>query len=215
MRFSSATFLLASVATVCAQGVQHQILVGANGTLTYSPPNITAAIGDTVQFVFQTKNHTMTQSTFADPCTEFTNTSIADPTKQVLTSGFMPVPANATSFPTFTIQITQSTPLWFYCQQTGHCVAGMVGAINVNEASANTFEAYQANAKSGASTGTSTGGGNGTATTPSSSTGSGTPTSSAKTTQSSGAAVPNLVPMKMSASVGFALIGVAVGASLL
>jgi len=91
----------------------------------------------------------------------------------------------------------------------------MVGAINVNEASANTFEAYQANAKSGASTGTSTGGGNGTATTPSSSTGSGTPTSSAKTTQSSGAAVPNLVPMKMSASVGFALIGVAVGASLL
>jgi len=39
------------------QQTQHQIFVGANGTLTYSPPNITAAVGDLVTFVFQSGNH--------------------------------------------------------------------------------------------------------------------------------------------------------------
>ena len=39
------------------QQTNHQILVGANGTVAYSPPNITAAVGDLVTFVFQSGNH--------------------------------------------------------------------------------------------------------------------------------------------------------------
>ncbi|KAF8319415.1 hypothetical protein DL93DRAFT_2040716, partial [Clavulina sp. PMI_390] len=120
----------------------HNITVGAGGAIAYNPPNITAAIGDIVTFTFMSGNHTVSQSTFATPCDQFTNTSISDPTKQNLTSGFMPVAANATSFPTWSIQITQSTPIWLYCAHVGHCAKGMVGAINANESSANTFEAY-------------------------------------------------------------------------
>jgi len=204
MRFTSIALALASAAGVSAQ-TQHQILVGANGTLTYSPPNITAAIGDLVTFVFQSKNHTVTQSLFASPCEQFTNTSISDPTKQNLTSGFMPVPANASSFPTWTIQVTQLTPIWFFCEQTGHCAKGMVGAINANETSANTFEAFQAKAEGTATTGTST---------TASGTPSGTSTSTASAKASSGAATANKVSLQMSGSVGVALFGVALGMML-
>jgi hypothetical protein len=36
--------------------------------LLYTPESITAAVGDMVMFVFMQKNHTATQSTFAEPC---------------------------------------------------------------------------------------------------------------------------------------------------
>lgn len=62
------------------------------------------------------KNHTVTQSTFADPCTIET---LANGSTGV-DSGFMPVAANATSFPTFSFTIQNaSAPLWFFCRQTG------------------------------------------------------------------------------------------------
>jgi len=32
---------------------------------------------------------------------------------------------------TFTIDITTTDPIWFYCAQAMHCQAGMVGVINV------------------------------------------------------------------------------------
>lgn len=41
---------------------------GAAPSLLFFPESITAAQGDVVKFVFMQKNHTVTQSTFADPC---------------------------------------------------------------------------------------------------------------------------------------------------
>lgn len=46
----------------------HKIIVGADGQLVYSPSNIQAAINDTVTFEFRPKNHTVTQSSFSNPC---------------------------------------------------------------------------------------------------------------------------------------------------
>lgn len=46
----------------------HSIQVGPSGKLIYSPSNISASIGDTVEFFFNPKNHTVTQSSFAAPC---------------------------------------------------------------------------------------------------------------------------------------------------
>jgi plastocyanin len=52
----------------------HQIVVGDSGQLSYNPANITGvAIGDTVTFTFRPKNHTVTQSTFANPCQRMDN----------------------------------------------------------------------------------------------------------------------------------------------
>ncbi|KAJ7842457.1 hypothetical protein B0H14DRAFT_2186880, partial [Mycena olivaceomarginata] len=51
----------------------HKILVGAEG-LTYIPSNISPAIGDTVTFSTP-QNHTVTQSSFLDPCKALAETS--------------------------------------------------------------------------------------------------------------------------------------------
>lgn len=66
--FTAIAFVIASVLTGAlaqdqtqqpptAGPATHQILVGANGTLAFSPANITANIGDVVNFVFMSKNH--------------------------------------------------------------------------------------------------------------------------------------------------------------
>lgn len=77
----------------------------------------------------------------------------------------MPASANATTFPTYTVQVNDTSPIWAYCRQSNHCAAGMVFAANVNESGANTFEAFEAKAKGSAtgsnSTGTSATGKNG------------------------------------------------------
>jgi len=66
----------------------------------------------------------------------------------------MPVSANATTFPKYTIQVNDSSPIWAYCRQANHCGSGMVFAANANESSAKTFEAFQASARqSGSGTG--------------------------------------------------------------
>ncbi len=54
---------------------------------------------------------------------------------------------NATTFPSFTLQINDTTPVWGYCRQQGHCGMGMVFSINAVETGPNNFAAFQAKAK--------------------------------------------------------------------
>jgi len=152
MFFSAAVLALSAlVAPVFAQTQDHMVMVGQSG-LTFTPSEITAAAGDTVTFVFYPKNHTVTQSTFAAPCTKAAN---------AIASGFQPVAANATNVPAMTITINDTTPLWFYCGQTApvsHCGSGMVFAVNPTaDKSFSMFQAT-ANATLTATSNTTTGG---------------------------------------------------------
>jgi len=166
MRFSTLIAALAAVtlpAAVSAQatGVDHQIVVGMNGTLTYTPANITAAMGDTVTFVFVAGNHTVTQSTFPMPCMYTQNATAGTEGFQ---SGFQPVSANQSLVPSVTMMVNTTTPIWFYCQQGRHCEEGMVGAINAVETSAKSYEAFKAAAMAagtGASSATGSASGSG------------------------------------------------------
>jgi len=143
----------ASAPATSSTSTDHQVVVGGTGKLYYTPANITAQPGDTITFTFQQKNHTITQSTFANPCRALTLTST---TGQVgFDSGFQPVADGATTFPTYTIQVNDTTPIWAYCKQTSHCGAGMVFAVNAVETGTNTFEAFQAKAMQLNGTGTS------------------------------------------------------------
>lgn len=142
MRFALTSAALATLATV-ASAVQTQVIVGG-GPLAYNPPQVTAAVGDTIQFVFMPKNHTVTQSTFATPCEAMPNG---------LDSGFVPVAANATSTQAFTITVNTTDPLWFYCRQVDHCISGMVFAVNPT--ANKTFAAFQAAANASGTTNTS------------------------------------------------------------
>jgi plastocyanin len=110
MRFALASVALATLATTVA-GVAHQVDVRKGG-LTFTPNQLTAAVGDAIQFNFNPKNRLVTQSTFAAPCMYMPNG--AD-------SGFMPVAAGAATAPTYMVAVTAMTPLWFYCRQAKYC----------------------------------------------------------------------------------------------
>jgi hypothetical protein len=56
----------------------------------------------------------------------------------------MPVSSNATTFPTYTIQVNDTSPIWAYCRQATHCGQGMVFSANAVESSDKSFEAFQA-----------------------------------------------------------------------
>lgn len=116
------------------------------------------------------KNHTVTQSSFPEPCARLADTYN---TPTGFDSGLyvpshanyfsyltvfvcsMPVAPTVTSeFPTFLVTVSDTAPIWGYCRQFSpagtipatHCQAGMVFAINPPP-SGNTFAAYLAKAK--------------------------------------------------------------------
>ncbi|KDR85124.1 hypothetical protein GALMADRAFT_131858 [Galerina marginata CBS 339.88] len=128
-----------------AEGTVHKVIVGGVGKLTFDPPFVSALPRDTVVFEFQQKNHTVTQSSFDDPCRKLNNNGVTG-----FDSGFMPVPDDATTFPTWNFTVTDTSPVWAYCRQqapSSHCGAGMVFAINSVETSTRNFAAFQNVAK--------------------------------------------------------------------
>jgi len=135
MRFSG--IALAALLPTLALAANFDVMVGQNG-LEFTPNQVTGVnVFDTVTFHFFPKNHSVTQSTFANPCDN------TDPTsgQTGVNSGFFPVAAGAAN-PTFALNVSVTTPLWFFCAQTGHCQQGMVFAINPT--AAKNFTTYQA-----------------------------------------------------------------------
>ncbi|EUC62134.1 FliC domain protein [Rhizoctonia solani AG-3 Rhs1AP] len=136
------------------QPVVHVVTVGGNGTLTFNPPSVQAAPRDIISFQFRSKNHTVTQSTFADPCRKFEFTSTSG---QIgFDSGFVPVTADANAFPTWNVTVNDTAPIWAYCRQANHCGGGMVFALNAVESGNKSFAAFQALAKQINGTGSGT-----------------------------------------------------------
>ncbi|KUJ19549.1 Cupredoxin [Mollisia scopiformis] len=133
MRFSTAS-VIGAAATASAQTIQ--VSVGENG-LTFTPNDITATVGQSVEFSFFPKNHSVTQSSFAEPC---------HPLAGGFFSTFMPTTAESST--TFTIVVNDTKPIWIYCGQTtgNHCQSGMVAAINA-PTTGNTLTAFAALAK--------------------------------------------------------------------
>ncbi|KAF2127288.1 hypothetical protein P153DRAFT_63380 [Dothidotthia symphoricarpi CBS 119687] len=128
---AAAQMSVMSLAPAASNGpMTHTIVVGGlkpvetgmAAILGYTPESITANQGDMVVFKFMQKNHTVTQSTFAEPCKK---------KEGGIDSGFMPNP-DGTADVQFNMTVTTTDPLWFYCrQQTGtHCGKGMVFSIN-------------------------------------------------------------------------------------
>jgi plastocyanin len=148
--------------------VTHNITVGVNGQLAFGPSNISASIGDIIEFTFLAKNHSVVQSSFSQPC---------NPLENGFNLGFHPVAANSTG-PSLSIIVNDTAPIWGYCAQTApvsHCGSGMVFSINAVESGPNNFEAFLAiaqstltNATSNLANGTGTASGGGSSPTSSS-----------------------------------------------
>jgi hypothetical protein len=103
-------------------GKIHPVIVGADGQLIYKDNTVIAQIGDIIRFDFNSTNHTVTQSSFLEPCKPLAggfNTGFNQFNNQSKT-GII--------FRDFKVEV--STPLWFYCAQGAHCKKGMVLGVN-------------------------------------------------------------------------------------
>jgi len=142
--YSTPTATASGVATPSATTSPqvHTVIVGGANGEVYTPSSITAQPNDIVTFEFQQKNHTVTQSSFSSPCSRLNVNGTTG-----FDSGFFPVAANATQFPTWNYTVQDTKPVWAYCRQVGHCQSGMVFAINPVEDSPNNFTAFLNNAK--------------------------------------------------------------------
>ncbi|KAJ3491294.1 hypothetical protein NLI96_g787 [Meripilus lineatus] len=152
MRFLTAFSTLGLVALAAAQDANSTTVVtvqvgstasAAGGVFQFIPPTFNATKGSVISFQFTGSpgNHTVSQSSFTNPCT---------PLQGGFSSGFISVPANTTAFPVWNLTIEDDTrPIWFFCAQpnpTPHCGNGMVGAINA-PLTGNTFQSFQTSAR--------------------------------------------------------------------
>ncbi|KAJ6565938.1 hypothetical protein DFH09DRAFT_1472800 [Mycena vulgaris] len=161
MRFAFIFSALATSAVVAAQNIVQVVTVqvggGGDKPIIYTPNNITALNDTIVSFQFTGSsanhtNHTVTQSSFVTPC---------EPLANGFDSGWVPVADSFTTPPTWNLTITNDQiPIWFYCKQllkSPHCLAGMVGVINVKNGP-NSLSAFTSAAAAATTVGEATGG---------------------------------------------------------
>ncbi|KAF3802579.1 putative GPI-anchored cupredoxin [Colletotrichum gloeosporioides] len=119
-----------------ASGTVHVVKVG-DGGLTFSPNDVKAAVGDTVEFHFYPKAHSVAQSSFDKPC---------EPLSNGTATGFFsgPVPVSSgEGADVFSVKVEDASPKWFYCATAQHCQGGMVGVINAPSSGGRTVDAYK------------------------------------------------------------------------
>ena len=98
-------------------GATHTVIVApTQGVLRYVPFAVNASVGDTVMFVWNAKNHTVTKSSALEICNKTSDAPFA--------SGEHDAPF------TFTQVVNDTNPTFFYCGTPGHCQKGMFGMIN-------------------------------------------------------------------------------------
>jgi len=131
-----------------ASAATYTVIVGITETdgyqgLGFDPSAILPQAGDAIEFTFQLpdyiKNpasvqHTVTQSTFENPCT---------PKDGGFDTG---IQISGGTGPSFTLTVNDTQPLWFYSYANQDCNAGMVLAVNPLT-SGQTLAAFQEAAK--------------------------------------------------------------------
>lgn len=92
----------------------HVVKVGQNG-LTFEPENLNVPVGETVEFHFWPKAHSVARSSFDRPCVPANTTAFW--------SGQVPV-ASGMSPTVFSVVVNDTNPIWFYCPTGTHCQSG-------------------------------------------------------------------------------------------
>jgi len=200
---TSTSSFSAPTSTSSAPPVIHTVIVAFNGTLTYNPNNFNASVGDEVAFYFNPRNHSVTQSSFEDPCQSLEDTTGIPG----FDSGLVPTQVDLDTA-SFTLVINDTDPVWAFCKQLSpesHCRLGMVLGINTPQTGDN-FSAFLAKAMANSSSSTTPSSSISKSST-SSATSSATAASSSTSTSSSGA-IPTSVNVGLTAVL--AVVGVVV-----
>jgi len=119
----SSTTSSAAASTTSSSGPNHIVKVSnANGDLTFDPNDFKADVGDTVEFHFYGPKHSVAQSNFTSPC--------APANANAFFSGPITTSGTAVNPEIFTLNVTSTAAIWFYCAVPSHCESGMAGVIN-------------------------------------------------------------------------------------
>jgi plastocyanin len=152
MKFSTASSvaIIAAFAPSLVSAANITVFVGASRDgqpgLRFDPQQIVAQRGDIVSFEFRGGNHTVTQSSFANPCAWQFNTAT---NSNGFNSGFIPYNQTTGQVGVYSLEVADpSTPIWFFCGRPPHCKGGMFGAINPPTTGNRTFEQFTANVQS-------------------------------------------------------------------
>lgn len=98
-------------------GTTHTVIVApTQGVLRYVPFAVNASVGDTIHFVWNANNHTVTKSSELQLCNK---TSDAPFVTGEQNKGF-----------TFDQVVNDTNPTFYYCGTPTHCEKGMFGIIN-------------------------------------------------------------------------------------
>ncbi|CAM1504611.1 Fc.00g022020.m01.CDS01 [Cosmosporella sp. VM-42] len=127
------TAAASSSSSAAVDGV-HIVKVG-DGGLTFEPAEVTAEVGDKVEFHFYPMAHSVAQASFDAPC------------QPLNTTGFFSGPVavkSGMSDEVFTVEVKDTKPLWFYCATAKHCQGGMVGVVNAPSDGKKTLEQFAA-----------------------------------------------------------------------
>jgi len=101
-------------------GATHTVLVAPTaGVYRYVPFYVNASVGDTVQFVWGSSEHTVTKSSALELCNKSSEAPVFASGEQ--NQGFI-----------YNQVVNDSNPVFFYCGTPGHCEKGMFGMINAN-----------------------------------------------------------------------------------
>ncbi|TLS29426.1 hypothetical protein PpBr36_02135 [Pyricularia pennisetigena] len=122
MQFPKAILLaIASVACVHAAET-HKVNVGESG-LSFSPEEVKAAKGDTIEFHFFSSSHDAVMGLADKPC---------EPMGMMDGSFSSGVPEGDQVKQVFRVEVNSTEPALVFCSVGMHCANGMVMAINPN-----------------------------------------------------------------------------------
>ncbi|TVY78356.1 putative GPI-anchored cupredoxin, partial [Lachnellula suecica] len=117
----SSVFTLLSFGLAAVGAKNIDIRVGQNGTIKFVPDSMMADVGDTLRYHFYNGSgpHSVVSGSLANPCMPEIGSLFSDY-----------IEGDATGDMTYEVNITSTTPIWFYCSLKKHCQGGMVGVVN-------------------------------------------------------------------------------------
>lgn len=124
-------------------GTTHIVATGKGGVLDFQPGNIAALPGDVVEFHFAPRNHSVVQSSFEAPCVQLADGGFNSGFEFAVPDDDDDDDGQVQSERVYRITVVDAKPIWFFCGQGNHCNQGMVGVINANTDTPNTFDRYR------------------------------------------------------------------------
>ncbi|KAM5345332.1 hypothetical protein ACJ41O_011194 [Fusarium nematophilum] len=121
---------VSSTATGTGGITTHTVIVGGSEH-KFTPANVTAEVGDVIEWRFYPSGHWVIRGDFDNPCIPY---EYVDTDRRGFSSGAQKVQAITDDGPRFRVRVNNTDPIFFYCGAPGSCVKyHMMGVVNPSD----------------------------------------------------------------------------------